>query len=228
MIWSKKKVDADARSYLEKIEELGNNSSFNQDRHGLSRTLETLFEEVLQQSGKKQPVLQEIDQISKIYAHSEFINNLFHDELTRIKDKCLTNFVASSSSISSEESPFDNTTTQIYAAAPSPSRSSSSGLNQPRSALHLSPAASGAPGAERSKKSHSSPQEQSSTSPRPGIELLRGPLKRPDRAISKVTFSLGAAVAIFLFDAPCRFTVVIRGSSVTFLTAFVASWFATR
>ena len=52
------------------------------------------FADVLQTSGKKQPVLQEMDQISTIYAHSEFVNNLFHDELTRIKDLCLADLVS--------------------------------------------------------------------------------------------------------------------------------------
>jgi hypothetical protein len=74
-----------------------------------------------------------MDQISKIYAHSEFVNNLFHDELVRIKDLCISELSSPATASSSASSP---------AAA------------------------------------------------RPPIELLRGPLKRPERAISKVTATM--------------------------------------
>jgi len=120
MIWSKKKVDDDAKAYREKIEWLqGEFPSFENDRRKLSHTLDQNFGHVLQKSGKKQPVQQEIDEISKIYAHSEFVNDLFHDELTRIKDLCLANLVAPVRAAASSHA----SSTQIHAAS-TPSLSS--------------------------------------------------------------------------------------------------------
>jgi hypothetical protein len=128
-MWSKKKVVEDAATYAQKISEICSEfPSFNNDRKRLSDSLNREFKDVWPSTRIKRLVLQEMDQISKIYAHSEFVNNLFHDELTRIKDLCL--------------------------ADPS-----------------FPPTTSGTPLAADTR------------SP---IELLRGPLKRPDRAISKV------------------------------------------
>ena len=128
-MWSKKKVFEDAASYEKKLKEICNEfPSFNYDRQQLSEFLNREFKDVWPNTRLKRLVLQEMVQISKIYAHSEFANSLFHDELTRIKDLCLA------------DPSFPHTT-------------------------------SGTPLA---------------TDTRSPIELLRGPLKRPDRAISKV------------------------------------------
>jgi hypothetical protein len=130
IIWSQKKVADDADSYAQKITEICDEfPSFNDDRLQLSKVLNEQFKDVWPNSKTKRLVLQEMDQISKLYAHSEFVNNLFHDELVRIKDLCISELSSSGTASSWASSP---------AAA------------------------------------------------RPPIELLRGPLKRPERAISKV------------------------------------------
>jgi hypothetical protein len=129
IVWSKKKVVQDAATYAQKISEICSDfPSFNDDRKRLSDSLNREFKDVWPSTRIKRLVLQEMDQISKIYANSEFVNNLFQDELTRIKDLCLAD-----SSL-----PAMTSGTPLAADARSP------------------------------------------------IELLRGPLKRPDRAISKV------------------------------------------
>ncbi len=134
IMWSKKKVFEDAASYAQKISEICSEfPSFNDDRQQLSEFLNREFKDVWPNTRLKRLVLQEMDQISKIYAHSEFANSLFHDELTRIKDLCLSD--------SSLRDKIDKVSTSASLSAES----------------------------------------------RPPIELLRGPLKRPDRAISKVT-----------------------------------------
>jgi hypothetical protein len=264
MIWSKKKVDEDALSYLTTIDQLRSQCpAFEDDRHELSAALEERFVDVLQKSEKKQPVLQEMDQLSKIYAHSEFVNNLFHDELTRIKDKCLADLVPHTPPPARGAALSSIASTQIHAPVPSLHHASPSVPELSRSASHQS--RTGAPQysalvftslathaqaafamqssprfiaesvtAERSL-SPNLPSAASAAAARPAIELLRGPLKRPDRAISKVTFSIIAPFVIFHFMAccfcvytPCRFIDVTRASSVISPTAFVASWFVNR
>lgn len=132
MIWSKKKVDQDALSYQKKIEQLGIECpTFEDDRAKLSAALEKDFKDVLQNSGAKQPVVQEMDRITTIYAHSEFVNNLFHDELTRIKDKCLADFVSTSPGHTAASS----STASIHASAPVLSRVSSSSPEPEKSIL---------------------------------------------------------------------------------------------
>jgi hypothetical protein len=134
ILWSQKKVADDADSYAQKITEICDEfPSFNADRQQLSDVLNQQYKDVWPNSKNKRLVLQEMDQISKIYAHSEFVNNLFHDELVRIKDLCLSEF-----------------------SSPAMASSSASSL----------------------------------AAARPPIELLRGPLKRPERAISKVTATM--------------------------------------
>lgn len=223
VIWSKKKVDEDAKAYHEKIKDLCKECpAFNDDRNQLSVALEQDFADVLQTSGKKQPVLQEMDQISTIYAHSEFVNNLFHDELTRIKDKCLADIVSHTAS----PAPAAAASTQIHASPPSLSRVSSSSPQLSRSSSAPAQSRAGAPHSSSScscsarftalaTHAHAASAVQSVPVPRfiaentgaslsppkvspsangapaaaaakPAIELLRGPLKRPDRAISKV------------------------------------------
>ena len=226
VIWSKKKVDEDAKAYHEKIKDLCKECpAFNDDRHQLSVALGKDFADVLQTSGKKQPVLQEMDQISTIYAHSEFVNNLFHDELTRIKDKCLADIVSHAASPAPAAAASGIASTQIHASPPSLSRVSSSSPQLSRSASAPAQSREGAPHSSSSSCStrftalathaHAASAVQSVPVPRfiaentgaalsppkvspsangapsaaaakPAIELLRGPLKRPDRAISKV------------------------------------------
>ena len=226
VIWSKKKVDEDAKAYHEKIKDLCKECpAFNNGRNQLSVALEQDFADVLQMSGKKQPVLQEMDQISTIYAHSEFVNNLFHDELTRIKDKCLADIVSHTASPAPAAAASGIASTQIHASPPSLSRVSSSSPQLSRSASAPAQSREGAPHSSSSSCStrftalathaHAASAVQSVPVPRfiaentgaalsppkvspsangapsaaaakPAIELLRGPLKRPDRAISKV------------------------------------------
>ena len=223
MIWSKKKVDEDAKAYHDKIRDLRNECpTFEDDRDQLSAALEKDFVDVLQTSGKKQPVLQEMDQISTIYAHSEFVNNLFHDELARIKDKCLADLVSHTASPARAAAASGIASTQTHASAPSLSRVSSSSPQLSRSASASAQSRAGAPQSSSScytrftayatharaasamqyvphfiaentgaalsltKLSPSANGAPSAAAARPAIELLRGPLKRPDRAISKV------------------------------------------
>jgi len=226
MIWSKKKVDEDATTYNKTIEQLKNGQcpSFDQDRINLSKTVYDEFKDVLQQSAKKQPVLQEMDQISKIYAHSEFVNNLFHDELTRIKDLCLADLVSHPASPARATASTLALSTQIQAhSAPSLSRISLAAPEPPRSVSIQSHA--GALQISRfiaHSLSCAAPYVPENTGEQ-AIELLRGPLKRPERAISKVIAAKAFCIECgFLFGMCCRCTVATREFSATFPTAFAA------